>query len=91
MPAGLCSGDHDPASSSPTLPPQVSPPEFAAQRPAPHALRGRGRDRAARCSPGDGRQRRLLGPGAAELGDALGLDLLALLERRPGHRARPAR
>ncbi|GAA4130394.1 M17 family metallopeptidase [Nocardioides fonticola] len=62
------------------LPPQVAPPGFALSRPGPHAvlgvdvvalpvLSGEGDD----ASP-------LLGPGAEELADQLGIDLLAVLE-----------
>ena len=62
------SGDHDPVSSAPTLPPQVSPPEFAVTATRPHALAGvdvialpvlagRGRRRAA-ARPGRRRGRR---------------------------------
>ena len=67
-------------SSSPPLPPQVSPPEFAVTATRPHALARRGRHRA----PGAARPRTtarpLLGPGADEVGEPLGIDLLAVLE-----------
>ncbi len=64
----------------PSLPPQVSPPEFALSRALPHAVRGV-EVVALPVLPGDDGDASLaLGPGSAELGDELGLDLLGLLE-----------
>ncbi|MDX6374149.1 MAG: leucyl aminopeptidase [Nocardioidaceae bacterium] len=66
-------------SSTPTLPPQVSPPDFAVTAIRPHALAGvdvialpvlLGEDGAAP----------VLGPGAVEVGELLGVDLLAVLD-----------
>ena len=65
-----------PTDTSP-LPPQVSPPEFALSPHRPHAIRGV-EAVAVPVLPGD--DGALLGPGAAELADELGVDLLALLE-----------
>ena len=60
------------------LPSQVSPPEFALSELRPHAIRGV-EVVAFPVLPGtDGSP--VLGPGAAELGDELGVDLLAVLE-----------
>ena len=68
-----------------TLPTQVSPPDFALSEHRPHALTGvevlalpvlPG----AGAGEGDDRGSPLLGPGAAEVADQLGVDLLALLE-----------
>jgi len=59
------------------LPAQVSPPEFALSQHRPHAIRGV-EAVAVPVLPGDDGV--LLGPGAAELADELGVDLLALLE-----------
>ncbi|MCL2542396.1 MAG: leucyl aminopeptidase family protein [Nocardioidaceae bacterium] len=67
--------------TAPTLPAQVSPPEFALSADHLGVLAGvRGVDVAAVpvLPAGDGEI--LLGPGAAELGEALGLDLLAAAE-----------
>ncbi len=63
----------------PTLPAQVSPPEFALSAHAPHAIVG------VECValpvlPDPDRDGVLLGPGAEELADQLGVDLFALLE-----------
>ena len=60
------------------LPTQVSPPEFALSALRPHAIRGV-EVVAFPVLPGDD-DSVLLGPGAAELGDQLGVDLLALLD-----------
>jgi len=59
------------------LPTQVSPPEFALSADRPHAVAG-AEVLAIPVLPGEDSP--LLGPGAAELGDLLGVDLLALLE-----------
>jgi len=66
---------------SPTLPAQVSPPEFALTERQPHALKGVDAV-AVPVLPGD--DGLLLGPGADEVLEALELDGLALLEQ---HRA----
>jgi leucyl aminopeptidase len=63
-----------------SLPAQVSPPEFALSALLPHAILG-AEVLALPVLPGDGEGGGvLLGPGADELGDQLGTDLLALLE-----------
>ncbi len=63
-----------------TLPAQVSPPEFALSAVAPHAILG-AEVLALPVLPGDGADGSvLLGPGAEEVADQLGTDLLALLE-----------
>lgn len=63
-----------------SLPAQVSPPEFALSALLPHAILG-AEVLALPVLPGDGEDGGvLLGPGAEELGDQLGTDLLALLE-----------
>ena len=64
------------------IPAQVSPPEFALSTRRPHAIRGV-EVVAFPVLPGDDGSV-LLGPGAAELGDELGVDLLALLEACSG-------
>ena len=66
-------------SSSPTLPPQVSPPEFAVTATRPHALAGVDVIALPVLEGVDG-QAPLLGPGADEVGELLGVDLLAVLE-----------
>ena len=76
----LASGDHDPASSSPTLPPQVSPPEFALSGCPSARARGRGRGRA----PG-ARRRTTAQPGPrsrapTRSASRSGVDLLAVLD-----------
>jgi leucyl aminopeptidase len=64
----------------PILPSQVSPPEFALSTALPHTLLGV-EVVAVPVLPGDRDDDPLvLGPGAAELGDQLGIDLLAVLE-----------
>ena len=90
MPSRSLSGDRDPVSGSPTLPPQVSPPEFAVTATRPHALTGVDVI-ALPVLAGRGRQAPVLGPGADEVGELLGVDLLAVLDADAGHRARPAR
>ena len=65
-------------SSSPTLPPQVSPSEFAVTATRPHALAGV-EVIALPVLPGED-SGPLLGPGADEVGALLDVDLLALLE-----------
>ncbi len=63
-----------------TLPSQVSPPEFALSAALPHAILGV-EVIGVPVLPGAGDGDPLvLGPGAAELGDQLGVDLLAVLE-----------
>ena len=66
-------------SSSPTLPPQVSPPEFAVTATRPHALAGVDVIALPVLEGADG-QAPVLGPGAAEVGELLGVDLLAVLD-----------
>ncbi len=64
----------------PTLPSQVAPPEFAVSAALPHAVHGV-EVVAIPVLPGVSDDDALvLGPGAAELGDLLGTDLLAVLE-----------
>jgi leucyl aminopeptidase len=62
---------------TPQLPPQVSPPEFALSPALPHQIGG-AEVWAFPVLPGDVGP--LLGPGADEASDALGIDLLAALE-----------
>lgn len=64
-------------SSTPTLPPQVSPPQYAVTAALPHAVAGV--DVVALPVLREGEDL-LLGPGAAELEAQLGTDLLAVLE-----------
>ncbi|WP_104107578.1 leucyl aminopeptidase [Nocardioides sp. 616] len=71
---------------TPVLPTQASPPEFALSEHSPHEIGG------VECwafpvLPADGDGGLSLGPGADEAGEALGLDLLALLEsvKADGH------
>ena len=66
---------------TPSLPAQVSPPEFALSALRPHAIVG-AEVVALPVLPGDGTEGAspLLGPGADELAADLGVDLLALLE-----------
>src|SRR3954452_9404991 len=78
MPDRSRSGDHDQVGSGPTLPPQVSPPEFAVTATRPHALSGV-EVIALPVLPGEDGDL-LLGPGADEVGVLLDVDLLALLE-----------
>ena len=66
-------------SSSPTLPPQVSPPEFAVTASRPHALAGVDVIALPVLEGADG-QAPVLGPGAVEVGELLGVDLLAVLD-----------
>jgi len=66
-------------SSAPELPAQVSPPEFAVTATRPHALAGVDVI-ALPVLAGEGDAPLLLGPGADEVGDLLGVDLLAVLE-----------
>ncbi|WP_323791898.1 leucyl aminopeptidase family protein [Nocardioides sp.] len=63
----------------PALPSQVSPPDVALSRFAAHAIVG-AEVVALPVSPADESVGVTLGPGAAELGDVLGLDLLGLAE-----------
>jgi leucyl aminopeptidase len=66
--------------STPTLPPQVSPPQFALSAGLPHALSGVDVV-ALPVLPGEGADAGLLlGPGADELAERTGLDLLGALE-----------
>jgi leucyl aminopeptidase len=63
-------------SSTPTLPTQVSPPEFAVTATRPHALDGVD----VIALPVLAVDSPLLGPGSAEVGELLGVDLLAVLD-----------
>ena len=79
MPSRTSSADV-PQDTHPTLPPQVSPPEFALTAVLPHAVRGV-EVAAVPVLPGEGPDDPVvLGPGGAELGEQLGLDLLGVLE-----------
>ena len=69
--------------SHPTLPVQVSPPDFALSTLRPHAVSGV-EVVALPVLPGSGDGAPELGPGAAEVADELGIDLLGVLE---AHRA----
>src|SRR4051812_38390308 len=63
-----------------TLPPQVSPPEFALSTALPHAVLGV-EVAAVPVLPAEAEgDFVVLGPGGAELGERLGLDLLGVLE-----------
>ncbi len=64
-------------SATTSLPPQVSPPEFAVTAARPHALRGVDVI-ALPVLAGDDAV--MLGPGSAEVGELLGVDLLAVLD-----------
>ncbi len=66
-------------SGTPTLPPQVSPPEFAVTVTRPHALTGVDVIALPVLEGVDG-QAPVLGPGAAEVGELLGVDLVAVLD-----------
>ena len=66
-------------SSAPTLPPQVSPPEFAVTATRPHALAGVDVIALPVLTRDEG-DALVLGPGADEVGELLGVDLLGLLE-----------
>src|SRR3954447_14858719 len=79
MPDRSRSGDHDQVGSGPTLPPQVSPPEFAVTATRPHALAGV-EVIALPVLTGDEGDDLVLGPGAAEGAELLGVDLLAVLD-----------
>jgi leucyl aminopeptidase len=78
MPDRSLSGDHGPTGSSPALPPQVSPPEFAVTATRPHELAGVDVIALPVLPDEDGEL--LLGPGADEVGALLGVDLLGVLE-----------
>ena len=65
--------------STPVLPTQVTPPELALSDAAPHAIVGV-EVVAVPVLPGDDDTGPALGPGAEELSEQLGVDLLALLE-----------
>ncbi len=67
----------------PTLPSQVSPPEFALSALLPHAILG-AEVVAVPVQPGEDGDSLVLGPGAADLADAVETDLLGALE---AHRA----
>jgi leucyl aminopeptidase len=64
-------------SRPPTLPPQVSPPEFAVTAARPHALTGVDVIALPVLAGDDGLT---LGPGSAEVADQLGVDLIAVLD-----------
>jgi leucyl aminopeptidase len=66
-------------SSTPTLPPQVSPPDFAVTAIRPHALAGVDVI-ALPVLLGEDGEAPILGPGADEVGELLGVDLLAVLD-----------
>ena len=68
------------------LPAQVSPPEFALSPALPHQIGG-AEVWALPVIPADVEGDSVtLGPGADEVGELFGLDLLGLLERPEGHR-----
>ena len=75
----MSSADAVPTPDHATLPSQVSPPEFALSAHPPHAIVGV-EVVALPVLPADGPAGLTLGPDAAELGDQLDLDLLAILE-----------
>ena len=76
----MSSADAVPVTTSPTLPDQVSPPEFALSSNAPHAIIG-AEVVAVPVLPAERRDDDglVLGPDAADLADRLGIDLLAVL------------
>jgi leucyl aminopeptidase len=83
----MSSADAVPSTDRPGLPSQVSPPEFALSATAPHAILGAEVVAVAVLpgdpgSTGDADQPAplVLGPGAGELADQLGIDLLGVLE-----------
>ncbi len=67
------------SASAPALPPQVSPPEFAVTATRPHALAGVDVIALPVLEGQDG-EAALLGPGAHEVEELLGVDLMAVLE-----------
>ena len=69
-----------PPDVGPTLPPQVKPPEFALSAALPHAVLGVEVAAVPVLPADDPEDAVVLGPGGAELGDQLGLDLLGVLE-----------
>src|SRR4051812_26558421 len=79
MPSRMSSADDVSATGNPNLPSQVSPPEFALSAAPPHGVVGV-EAVALPVLPGDGGRAPLLGPGAADLSDLLGIDLLGVLE-----------
>lgn len=74
-------GAADPVGSLPTLPAQVSPPEFAVATTRPHALSGVD---VIALPVLAGEDAPLLGPGADELGALLDVDLFEVLETQQG-------
>lgn len=68
-----------PPSQGPTLPSQVSPPEFALSVAPPHGV-ARVDVIALPVLPGEGDGGPVLGPGSADVADLLGIDLLRVLE-----------
>lgn len=78
MPSRMSSADV-PTTGSPSLPSQVSPPEFALSAAAPHQVVGV-EVVALPVLPGEDDGSPLLGPGAAGLSEQLGIDLLGVLE-----------
>ena len=80
MPSRTSSADAVPDTPHLTLPPQVSPPEFALSAALPHAVVG-AEVAAVPVLPGTSAgDPVVLGPGGAELADLLGVDLLAVLD-----------
>lgn len=80
MPSRTSSADAVPTPASLSLPAQVSPPEFALTEVLPHAVVGAEVVAVPVLPAGDDGSPLALGPGAAELADELGLDLLGVLE-----------
>lgn len=79
MPSRMSSADPVSSTPSPTLPSQVVPPEFALSTVVPAAVLGADVV-ALPVLPGADGGSPLLGPGAAELADLTGIDLLGVLE-----------
>ncbi len=75
----MSSADGVPTTHAPTLPSQVSPPDFALSEAVPHAIVG-AEVVALPVLPGEGGSSAVLGPGSDELCGQLGVDLLGVLE-----------
>ena len=75
----MSSADLVPSTRNPKLPSQVSPPEFALSAALPHSVLG-AEVVALPVLPGEDGSAPLLGPGAADVSDLLGTDLVRVLE-----------
>src|SRR4051794_37331233 len=79
MPSRMSSADAVSVPTTPVLPSQVSPPDIALSATAPHGVVGVDVV-ALPVLPGQDGSAPLLGPGAADLAELLGVDLLGVLE-----------